>query len=64
MAPEYEAVAAMPGVIPSPYETTPNSTLWFTSGSSYPSAFASMEEALLSFQEFLQKVTQLLVMQD
>lgn len=51
--PDYDAIAATPGVVPSPYATN-GSTLWFSWGNE--ASFPSQEAALAAFQDFLTTV--------
>ncbi|KAK9815192.1 hypothetical protein WJX73_010478 [Symbiochloris irregularis] len=54
VGPDYAEVAAIPGVIPSPFATIPNGTLWFSWGEG--GGFATQAEAVAAFQAFLQTV--------
>lgn len=55
VAPDFDIVAAIPNVVHSTFETTPNSTLQFAWGAAAGS-FDSQEEALAAFQQFLTTV--------
>lgn len=57
VAPDFDIVAAIPNVVHSTFETTPNSTLQFAWGAAAGS-FDSQEEALAAFQQFLTTVCQ------